>query len=303
MCVAAGIAGGAIVGGLIQGSAAQSAASTQAGAAENAAQIGQNEFNTITAQESPYMGAGYGALNQLDYLLGVQPPSVPGQGLTGGRGGYEGLAGGYSGIPGGSNFGVLPGIVGAVGHQPTHGTPAQQTSTAGGFGSLLSPFTAQTMQQYSPAYQFQREQGMQGTLNADASGAGALSGAAQKDLIGYNQNMANTAFNNAFNQYQTQQGNVYSRLAGLAQLGQNAAANTGAQGVNLAGNVMGATTAAGSYNAAGQVGAANAYSGAISGAMPWLMAGQGSGMGGGPTYADIYGSGSLDAGPYTPYQG
>jgi hypothetical protein len=90
-------------------------------------------------------------------------------------------------------------------------------------------------------------------------------------LIGYNQNMANTAFNNAFNQYQTQQGNIYNRLAGVANLGQNAASNSGAQGANLAASTAQSITNAGSAQAAGQVGAANAYAGAVNNAIPWLM--------------------------------
>jgi len=138
------------------------------------------------------------------------------------------------------------------------------SSPAGGYGSLLSPFTADTFKQYSPAYQFQLQQGQQGVLNADSSGQGALSGAAQKDLINYNQGLANTSFNNAFNQYQTQQGNIYSRLSGIANQGQNAASNTGAQGTALAGQAAQSATNVGSALAAGQVGAANAWSGAAS---------------------------------------
>jgi hypothetical protein len=122
------------------------------------------------------------------------------------------------------------------------------------------------MQQYSPAYNFQMQQGQQGVLNQDASSQGALSGASLKDLIGYNQNYANTAYNNAFNQYQTQQSNVYSRLAGISQLGQNAAANTGQQGTALAGQAAQSATNVGTALGAGQVGAANAYGGAVSNA-------------------------------------
>lgn len=163
------------------------------------------------------------------------------------------------------------------------GTPGQNgtasSSSGGQYGSLLSPFTAQTMAQYSPAYNFQMQQGRQGVLNGDAAGTGALSGAAQKDLMGFNQNYANTAFNNAFNQYQAQQGNIYSRLSGVAQLGQNAAANTGLQGTALAGQAGQQAYNVGSALAGGTVGAANAYSGALQGAAPFLgsLAGGGSG--------------------------
>lgn len=213
-----------LAGSAIQAGAAGSAASEQAGAAENAQQIAENEFNTITQQESPFMQGGYGAESQLNYLLG-------------------------------------------------NGAPGSTTSNAGGYGSLLQPFTAQYMQQYSPAYQFQLQQGQQGVLNQDAASQGALSGSALKDLIGYNQNYANTAYNNAFNQYQTQQGNAYSRLSGIAQLGQNAASNTGQQGTALAGSAAQSATNIGTALAGGTVGAANAISGGLSSAAaPWLYA-------------------------------
>jgi hypothetical protein len=157
-------------------------------------------------------------------------------------------------------------------------------STAGGFGSLLSPFTIDTFKQYSPAYQFQLQQGQQGVLNGDASNSGALSGAAQKDLIGFNQGMASTAFNNAFNQYQTQQGNIYSRLAGVAGLGQNATANTGTIGAGLAGSAAQSVSNAGTASAAGTVGAANAASSAINNAVPWLVSGGGGSGGVDPSF-------------------
>ena len=226
--IAAAIVGvGAIAGGYLSAQGAESAAQTQAGAAANAQQISQNEFNTITGQEQPFMQGGYSALSALNYGLGTGPNAAPSGAAASGM----------------------------------------------GYGSLLTPFTAAQMQQYSPAYRFQMQQGLQGTLNGDASGSGALSGAAQKDLMSFNQNYANTAFNNAFNQYQTQQGNIYSRLAGVAQLGQSAAANTGQQGTALAGQAAQSATNIGTALGAGQVGSANAWSGALSNAsyLPYLM--------------------------------
>ncbi len=239
---------GAIAGGLIGASGASSAADTQAAAAARAQDISLSEFNTITKQESPFMQAGYGSLGELNYLLGNGTP--------------------------GTNY---------VG-----GSPVASSSSAGGYGSLLKPFDMNDFQQLSPAYNFQKQQGTQGVLNADAAGSGALSGSAYKDLLDYNQNLANTSFNNAFNQYQTQQGNIYQRLAGITQLGQAAAANTGQQGTALAGQAAQSATNVGTALAAGQVGAANAWSGAIGSATPWLA------YGGGST-ASPYASGSYDA--------
>lgn len=393
MSWAAVIAGGAaLIGGGLSYMGSKNAASTQAAGAQQAGQISQQEFNTITNQEQPFMQGGYGALNQLDYLMGIGPQggynAMPGMYNSAGPAGtYQGVnpyggptspyGSGANPSGGGStvygmhgdtpNFGLqqggggsptatagqgqpsapgiqtprmmteahqhfslndilnpvnaiagnssnpldprwaLPylnpitggGLGGAVGdltgvNKQNSGSspsaPGQQSvtplqygyggapgsytpsqSSAGGYGSLLSPFTIDTFHQMSPAYQFQLQQGMQGSLNGDASQSGALSGAARKDLMGYNQGMANTAFNNAFNQYQTQQGNVYNRLMGMTQLGQNAAANTGQQGTALAGNMGSAYANAAAANAAGIVGSTNAITGSINTALPWLI--------------------------------
>ncbi len=236
---------GSILGGILGAGASESAASQQAAAAKQAQQIQEQEFNTITGQQQPFIQSGYGALSQLNYLLGN---GTPGTATT------PGVGGGSQGVAGVSS-----------------------TSPAGGYGSLLQPFNLSDWQSLSPAYNFQKQQGTQGVLNADAAGAGALSGSAQKDLIDYNQNAANTSFNSAFNQYQTQQNNVFSRLSGIAQLGQNSATNTGLQGTTLAGQAGQAAVAAGSYNAAGTIGAASAISGGLSGAAPWLAYGGGNG--------------------------
>ena len=263
--IAAAVIGGvgALAGGIISGSAASSAASQQANASKNAQNIANNEFNTITQQESPYMQAGYGAQSQLNYLLGIGTP-----GSSTGNGG---------------------------------GTAS--SSSAGGYGSLNTPFTADYMKQYSPAYQFQLQQGQQGVLNQDASSQGALSGAALKDLIGYNQQSANTAYNNAFNQYQTQQSNTYSRLAGIAQLGQNAAANTGQQGTSLANSAAQSATNIGTAQAGGTVGAANAYSGALSNASSlgslYAMYGGGGVSSGGGGWLETNSGSSVPAGYYS----
>lgn len=229
----AAIAGAALAGGVVSAIGSESAASTQAGAAENAQQISENEFNTITQQEQPFMQAGVGATGALMQGLGI----------------------------GGANSG--------------------KQAAGVGYGSLTQPFTTQDWKQLSPAYNFQLGQGQSNVLNSDAGGQGALSGSALKDLTSYNQGMANSSFNNAFNMYQTQQGNIFNRLSGIAGLGSSAAANLGAQGTTLAGQAAQSATNIGTAQAAGTVGAANAASGALSSSIPWLYASQSGGAAGG----------------------
>lgn len=268
--VGVAVGGASLIGGLIGSDASQKAAAQQAAAANRALDISEGEFNTITGQESPFLQSGYGAQSQLNYLLGL---GTPGTGSTQ-------VIGSGATVPGQA--------------------PVASSSAGGGYGSLLQPFNLSNWQQLSPAYNFQKQQGLQGVLNSDAAGQGALSGSAMKDLIDYNQNAANTSFNNAFNQYQTQQGNIFSRLSGIANLGQSAASNTAQSGVALAGQAAQSATNIGTAQAGGTVGSANAITGGLSSAAPWLAYGGGggrpatSGGGGGTNYGSLASSGGYD---------
>lgn len=138
------------------------------------------------------------------------------------------------------------------------------------YGSFTQPFDVEQFYNFAdPGYAFELQQGTQALQNAASAGSGAFSGAALKDLLGYSQNFARTGYNDAFNRYQTSQGNIFSRLSSIAQLGQNAAANVGAQGTQLAGNAGQAIANAGAASGAGIVGAANSLSNGASNY--WLM--------------------------------
>lgn len=146
------------------------------------------------------------------------------------------------------------------------------------YGSLTKPFDVEEFYNYAdPGYAFELQQGTQSLQNAASAGSGAFSGAALKDLLGYSQNFARTGYNDAFNRYQVQQGNIFSRLSDIAHLGQNAAAGVGAQGTQLAGNAGQMISNAGAAQGAGLVGAGNAAAGGLTNY--WLMR-QFGGMGG-----------------------
>jgi len=177
------------------------------------------------------------------------------------------------------------------------GTGPKPEGGAGGItsGQFNQPFTAAYMQQYSPAYKFQLQQGQQGVLNQDAGAQGALSGASLKDLMSFNQNYANTAFSNAFNQYQTQQQNTFGRLYDIANLGQAAASQQAQSGTALAGQQAQSATNIGTALGAGQIGVANALAGGVNNAslLAGLYGGQAGGFGAGPAgYTGAYGAGS-----------
>ena len=75
---------GAILGSSLIGAvSSNSAANTQASAQDQAAQTQQNMFNTINAQEQPFIQAGYGATTTLSQLLGTAPGTPSSGGANG----------------------------------------------------------------------------------------------------------------------------------------------------------------------------------------------------------------------------
>jgi hypothetical protein len=152
-----------------------------------------------------------------------------------------------------------------MGEQQYGGDPSDPA-----YGSFTQPFDVEQFYNYAdPGYAFELQQGTQSLQNAASAGSGAFSGAALKDLLAYSQGFARTGYNDAFNRYQTQQGNIFSRLSDIAHLGQNAAANVGSQGTALAGNAGQFTSNAGSAAGAGIVGAGNAVGNGLTNY--WLM--------------------------------
>lgn len=101
-------------------------------------------------------------------------------------------------------------------------------------GSLTQPFTASMMSQYSPAYQFQLQQGLQGADRAAAAAGVTGSGGTMKALNRYTQDYAGTAFKNANDIYQQQQQQQFNRLQTLAGMGQTAATTGGQAGLTAA---------------------------------------------------------------------
>lgn len=144
-------------------------------------------------------------------------------------------------------------------YQQTMADPYAGDASDPTYGSFTDPFTVEDFYEYQdPGYAFELQQGSQALQNSAAAGSGALSGAAMKDLLKYSQDYARTSYNDAFNRYNTQQGNIFNRLFSLTQLGQNAAAGVGAQGTALAGNAGQQVYNAGTALGGGIVGAANA---------------------------------------------
>jgi len=146
-----------------------------------------------------------------------------------------------------------------LGSAPAGGTDPSTGLPVGYLAQTFNPTQAQ-LNQY-PGYQFALQTGDQAIQNQSTPGAGALSGQTLKSLMNFNQQTANSNYGTYFNQFQTQQNNVYQRLSALAGLGENAAAGVGNSGTQLGIGAAQSTAAAGASSAAGTVGTTNALSG------------------------------------------
>lgn len=126
---------------------------------------------------------------------------------------------------------------------------------------LTSPIVMdQATLEKTPGYQFNLQQGLKSTQNGAAARGLGTSGAALKGAASYATGLADSTFQNQFNNANTNQSNAYNRLMGVASLGENAGAQTGAYGTQTAASVGANTIAGGNATAAGYTGAANAIS-------------------------------------------
>lgn len=84
------------------------------------------------------------------------------------------------------------------------------------------------------AYNFTLTQGNKAVQNSAAARGLGVSGAALKGAAAFTTGLADNTYTNLFNLENTNRTNAYTRLKGLVDTGQNAAAQTGVQGTALA---------------------------------------------------------------------
>jgi len=97
-------------------------------------------------------------------------------------------------------------------------------------------------------------------------GGGLIGGNALRGMQDYTQGQASQEYQNAFNRYQTQRGNIYNSLASIAGLGQTSLGQTGQLSGQTAQGVGGAISNVGSALGAGQVAMGNALGSGLQGA-------------------------------------
>lgn len=116
-----------------------------------------------------------------------------------------------------------------------------------GLGSNADTTSAQSALTQTPGYQFALAQGLKAVGNSNAT---RLGGGLAKGAANYATGLANSTY-----------GDQVNRLQQVANLGENAAAQTGSLGTTAAGNISNNITAAGNAKAANQIATGNAITG------------------------------------------
>ena len=149
--------------------------------------------------------------------------------------------------------------------------PYQTTGQAGltGINTNMPYFqhqfdTADLNSNLAPNYAFQLGQGQQANQRAANVGGGALSGNTLTGLNRYTQDYAGGAYQQAFNNYNTQRNNIYNTLSGIAGLGGTANAQAIGAGNTYGTNLTNLNTGLAAAQAGATVGQAQNTSNTIS---------------------------------------
>ena len=111
----------------------------------------------------------------------------------------------------------------------------------------------------APGYDFRLKQGQLANLQASNATGGMVSGNALRSLQDYSQNFASGEYGTAFNQFQTQRGNIYSNLRDIANFGLTGTTGQANAMLGTGTNIASLTAAAGNAQAASQIAQGNIY--------------------------------------------
>lgn len=278
--VATAVVVGSVASGYLAGQGAKSAAKTQADAAARAqGQILQTGERAADLY-APYVGRGTTALNMLNYGLG--DTSIQRAGAA--RAPVSNIPAGYSLTPPPSEDGIgraYTTVMPSEGNQFVYNNqtgerievpkavaaaeiPSDQVTVPSDIGFDRGYFTRQFNNQdlnanLAPGYDFRLRQGMGANLQASNVTGGAVGGNALRSLQDYAQNFASGEYANAFNQFQTQRGNIFSNLREIANMGLTATTGQANAMIGTGTNVASLMAASGNAQAASQIAQGNIY--------------------------------------------
>ena len=150
-----------------------------------------------------------------------------------------------------------------------YNTAGQQASStlSGLMPSLIAPIHMDeaTLEQ-TPGYQFNLTQGLKAVQNSAAARGLGSSGAALKGAASYATGLADSTYQNQFNNAMANNNSAYNKLIGQIQVGANAGAQTGQFGTTVAGQQGANAIASGNAQGSSDVAAANAVGSAATSA-------------------------------------
>ncbi len=155
------------------------------------------------------------------------------------------------------------------------------TDLMGRIDQLTAPITMdQATLEKTPGYQFNLTQGQKAVTNSAAARGLGSSGAALKGAATFATGLADSTYQNQFDNANTNNTNAYNRLKGLVDTGENAGAQTGILGTQAANTSASAAMATGNAQAAADNKIGQSF------------ANTANGIGGYMAYKGLYGSGS-----------
>lgn len=164
---------------------------------------------------------------------------------------------------------------------------------------LTAPITMdQNTLENTPGYKFNLSQGLKSVQSGAAARGLGTSGAALKGAAAYATGLADSTYQNQFNNMNTNNTNAYNRLLGVSNMGENAAAGSGQIGAGLTEGAAQSTVGAGTALSAGIQGAGNALTNGANNYLGYqlgqqaLAANQNGGMYGNPLVRYGYGTGT-----------
>lgn len=162
---------------------------------------------------------------------------------------------------------------------------------------LTSPITMdQATLEQTPGYQFNKTQGLKAVQNSAAARGLGVSGAALKGAATFATSLADSTYQNQFNNENTNRQNAYDRLMGVIGTGENAAAMTGNIGSKAATTAAGVNTTVGGQVGGNTIGAGNANAAAYN-ATGQAFGTAANNIGGYAAYKGLYGSTSGQGSP------
>lgn len=259
---AAAMVGASLAGGAMQASAAKKAAKAQQAAADQQIAYQEETRDIVRSDLAPYREGGDLAYGAMQNMLGlgaapviggtapqIETISTPATAASGYWRDPIGERGDRRWIP------TAPATEATTSYR-VNGQTFSTMDEAQAYADANKTGGTEWSWQTDPGYEFRLGEGLGAIEGSAAARGGLYSGATMRDLQKYGQDYASQEF-----------GNVYSRLAGVADAGLNAAQMSGNASMQAAGNVGNALGAAGNAQAAGYIGQGNAWNNGIGNAL------------------------------------